>query len=112
MARVSGVEDDPRTTATKRYACGRTPSTCTPAGSQSNNLRYAVALGRHRGPHPGNIDPRGRDNRALAIRAALAGGYDPLRLATARDPNPALGLFDLDPPNVSGSAATTGTLTA
>lgn len=64
-------------------------------GTQSDNLRYAVALGRHRGPHPGDIDPRGRHNRALAIRAALAGGYDPVLLAAARDPNPAPGLFGL-----------------
>jgi len=64
-------------------------------GTQSANLRYAVALGRHRGPHAGDIDPRGRHNRALAIRAALAGGYDPVLLAAARDPNPAPGLFGL-----------------
>jgi len=55
------------------------------AGTQTANLHYAVSLGRHRGPHPGDIDPRGRYNRALAIREALADGYDPLRLAHARD---------------------------
>lgn len=69
-------------------------------GTQSANLRYAVALGRHRGSRPGDVDPRGRRGRAVAIRAALIGGYDPVRLATARDPNPAAGLFDLDPPLV------------
>jgi len=55
------------------------------AGTQAGNLRYAVSLGRHRGSRPGNIDPRGRYLRALAIRAALADGYDPIRLAQARD---------------------------
>ncbi len=58
------------------------------AGTQSTNLRYAVALGRCRGSFPGNGDPRGRHARALAIRSALADGYDPLRLAVARDPDP------------------------
>jgi len=47
------------------------------AGTQTANLRYAVSLGRHRGSRPGNIDPRGRYHRALAMRTALAEGYDP-----------------------------------
>jgi hypothetical protein len=64
-------------------------------GTQSSNLRYAVALGRHRGSLPGNIDPRGRHARALAIRSALAHGYNPLTLAVARDPHPNPALFDL-----------------
>jgi len=55
------------------------------AGTQTVNLRYAVSLGRHRGSRPGNIDPRGHYHRALAIRAALADGYDPIRLAHARE---------------------------
>jgi len=55
------------------------------AGTQAGNLRYAVSLGRHRGSRPGNIDPRGRYPRALAIREALAEGYDPIRLAHARE---------------------------
>jgi len=55
------------------------------AGTQTANLRYAVSLGRHRGSRPGNIDPRGRHHRALAIRAALADGYDPIRLSHARE---------------------------
>jgi len=55
------------------------------AGTQAGNLRYAVSLGRHRGSRPGNIDPRGRYGRALAIRDALVDGYDPIRLAHARD---------------------------
>lgn len=53
------------------------------AGTQTANLRYAVATGRHRGPLPGDIDPRGRYGRAIAIRAALVGGYDEDRLAAA-----------------------------
>lgn len=64
-------------------------------GTQTTNLRYAVALGRHRGSAPGGGDPRGRHVRALAIRTALAAGYDPLALAYARDPNPSPALFDL-----------------
>lgn len=64
-------------------------------GTQTTNLRYAVALGRHRGSLPGGGDPRGRHARALAIRTALAPGYDPVRLADARDPNPSPALFEL-----------------
>jgi len=64
-------------------------------GTQSANLRYAVALGRHRGPRPGDIDPRGYYARALAIRASLNSGYDPIRLDHARNPHPCPGLFDL-----------------
>jgi len=57
-----------------------------------------VAPGRrHRGCLPTNIDPRGRHGRAHAIRAALTGGYDPLRLAAARTYSltPTVPLFDL-----------------
>lgn len=64
-------------------------------GTQSANLRYAVALGRHRGSLPGNGDPRGRHARALAIRNALAHGYNPVALAAARDPHPAPALFEI-----------------
>jgi len=64
-------------------------------GTQSANLRYAVALGRHRGSLPGAGDPRGRHARALAIRTALATGYDPVTLADARDPHPSPALFEL-----------------
>ncbi|WP_280491579.1 hypothetical protein [Nocardia asiatica] len=28
-------------------------------GTQDRNIQYAVALGRHRGPRPGAVDPRG-----------------------------------------------------
>lgn len=51
--------------------------------TQPANLAHAVAVGRHRGPRPGDIDPRGRVGRALAIRAALSDGYDADRLAEA-----------------------------
>jgi len=70
-------------------------------GTQSANLRYAVALGRHRGPRPGDIDPRGCYAPALDIRAALTTGYDPIRLAHARNPNPSPALFDLTDPTPS-----------
>ncbi|GAB2917856.1 hypothetical protein GCM10027047_14470 [Rhodococcus aerolatus] len=64
-------------------------------GTQTSNLRYAVAQGRHRGSLPGGGDPRGRHARAVAIRGALADGYDPIRLADARDPHPSPALFEL-----------------
>jgi len=64
--------------------CVRVAPTHLHPGTQSANLRYAVSLGRHRGCLPTDIDPRGRHGRAHAIRAALTGGYDPLRLAAAR----------------------------
>jgi len=78
--------------------CVRVAPTHLHPGTQSANLRYAVSLGRHRGCLPTNIDPRGRHGRAHAIRAALTGGYDPLRLAAARtySPTPTLPLFDLN----------------
>jgi len=38
---------------------------------------------------------RGRHTRALAIRTALANGYDPVTLADARDPHPCPTLFGL-----------------
>ncbi len=72
-------------------------------GTQTSNVRYAVSLGRHRGPRPGDVDPRGRYGRAVAIRAALVGGYDPVRLAHARDPHPAAGLFTLPSPTGPGT---------
>jgi len=77
--------------------CVRVDPTHLHPGTQSANLRYAVSLGRPRGCLPTNIDPRGRHGRAHAIRAALTGGYDPLRLAAARthSPTPTLPLFDL-----------------
>ena len=53
-------------------------------GTQSSNLAWAVAAGRHIGPTPAGGDPRGRYGRALAIRAALSGGYDRDRLQLAR----------------------------
>ncbi len=49
----------------------------------------------HRGSLPDGGDPRGRHTRALAIRTALADGYDPIRLADARNPNPSPTLFGL-----------------
>jgi len=80
--------------------CVRVDPTHLHPGTQSANLRYAVSLGRHRGCLPTDIDPRGRHGRAHAIRAALTGGYDPLRLAAARTGgydllSPTLPLFDL-----------------
>ena len=50
--------------------------------TQSANLRYAVALGRagaHRAPTGG----RTRAQRSLDVRAAVAGGWDPVAYAQA-----------------------------
>jgi len=65
-------------------------------GSQAENVRYAVACGRHRGPRPGAVDARGPLGRARAIRAALLAhpgspggfwpGYDPAALHAATNP--------------------------
>lgn len=52
-------------------------------GTQAANLAHAVATGRHLGPTPAYRDPRGRYGRAVAIRDALLGGYDPDRLHAA-----------------------------
>ncbi|MFC7962824.1 HNH endonuclease [Rhodococcus sp. NPDC003994] len=52
-------------------------------GTQAANLAHAVATGRHLGPTPAYRDPRGRYGRAVAIRDALLGGYDPDRLRAA-----------------------------
>jgi hypothetical protein len=72
--------------------------------TQRSNVNYAVAQGRHRGPHPGDIDPRGRYKRALAIRAALVDGYDPERLAAAMQTPPPPGLQPLfDLPDLLGA---------
>lgn len=50
--------------------------------TQSANLRYAVSLGRagaHRAPTNGQT----RVQRSLAVRAALADGWDPVAYAKA-----------------------------
>ena len=52
-------------------------------GTQAANLAHAVATGRHLGSTPAYRDPRGRYGRAVAIRDALLGGYDPDRLRAA-----------------------------
>lgn len=54
------------------------------AGPHAVNLADMARRGRGAGPwHRGRGDVRGPHGRALAIRAALAGGYDPDRLAAA-----------------------------
>ena len=68
--------------------CVRVDSEHVRVASQPENLAHAVAVGRHLGPRPGNVDPRGRVERARAIRGALRDGYDAERLAAAaRWPN-------------------------
>ena len=48
-------------------------------GTQSENMRQAVARGRAVGPHPGRVDVRGKVGASRAIQAAL-------RDATGRSP--------------------------
>ncbi|WP_430336169.1 HNH endonuclease [Rhodococcus sp. ACT016] len=52
--------------------------------TQSENIRYAVALGRHAGAALLDGQGRTRYERSLAIREALSGGYDETRLLTAK----------------------------
>jgi hypothetical protein len=64
--------------------CVRVDSDHLVLSTQTANMRYAVALGRHSGPIP--LDPRGRSRyqRSLDIRAALVNGYDPQALYRAK----------------------------
>lgn len=50
--------------------------------TQSANLRYAVSLGRA-GAHRAPTDGRTRVERSLAVRAAVADGWDPIAYAQA-----------------------------
>ncbi len=52
--------------------------------TQSENVRYAVALGRLAGPLPLDQHGRSRYQRSLDIRAALINGYDPEALYRAK----------------------------
>lgn len=56
--------------------CVRPDAAHVHASTQSENLRYAVSLGRHRGNAPGAGDERGRAGRSRAVRAALRDGWD------------------------------------
>lgn len=63
--------------------------------TQRANLRYAVSLGRA-GAHRAPTDGRTRVERSLAVRAALAGGWDPIAYAQAAGetlPSPTPRLF-------------------
>lgn len=95
---VSGVElldDIVCEHACNETICVRLDPDHVHTGTQTANLRFAVATGRHRGPQPGDIDPRGRYGRAVAIRAALVDGYDDRRLAAALEwPSSTLPLFE------------------
>ena len=76
-------------------------------GTQSENMRQAVARGRAVGPHPGRVDVRGKVGASRAVQAALLAAADrsPAGLAVVlaaviaegdpwRDLHP---LFDLPP---------------
>ena len=95
-------------------------------GTQSENMRQAVARGRAVGPRPGRVDVRGKAGASRAIQAALRDARDrsPTGLAAVlaaviaegdpwRDLHP---LFDLpDRPagtSVSGAAAFPGAVAA
>ena len=45
-------------------------------GTQSENMRQAVARGRAVGPHPGRVDVRGKAGASRAIQAALRAAAD------------------------------------
>ena len=45
-------------------------------GTQSENMRQAVARGRAVGPHPGRVDVRGKAGASRAIQAALRNATD------------------------------------
>ena len=64
-------------------------------GTQSENMRQAVARGRAVGPHPGRVDVRGKAGASRAIQAALrdATGRSPSALAAV----PAAVIADGDP---------------
>ena len=98
-----------------RLCCRATPGHLR-IGTQSENMRQAVARGRAVGPHPGRVDVRGKAGASRAIQAALrdATGRSPAALSAVlaaviadgdplRDLHP---LFDLpdDPAGTSVSA--------
>jgi hypothetical protein len=53
------------------------------AGTQGENMRHAVAAGRHRVPRPVLLDSRGPYGRSIAITRALARGWDRSALEAA-----------------------------
>ena len=91
-------------------------------GTQSENMRQAVARGRAVGPHPGRVDVRGKAGASRAIQAALRGatGRSPAALAAVlaaviadgdplRDLHP---LFDLPAYPAPPPAAVVGAVSA
>ena len=87
-------------------------------GTQSENMRQAVARGRAVGPRPGRVDVRGKAGASRAIQAALLAAADrsPAALAAVlaaviaegdplRDLHP---LFDLPPHPVPAPARVGG----
>jgi hypothetical protein len=91
-------------------------------GTQSENMRQAVARGRAVGPHPGRVDVRGKAGASRAIQAALrdATGRSPSALAAVlaaviadgdplRDLHP---LFDLPAYPAPPPAAVVGAVSA
>ena len=86
-------------------------------GTQSENMRQAVARGRAVGPRPGRVDVRGKAGASRAIQAALrdATGRSPAALAAViadgdplRDLHPLFDLPDQHTTSVSGAAAFPG----
>ena len=90
-------------------------------GTQSENMRHAVARGRAVGPHPGRVDVRGKAGASRAIQAALrdATGRSPAALAAViadgdplRDLHPLFDLPDQHTTSVSEVAAFPGAAAA
>jgi len=92
-------------------------------GTQSENMRHAVARGRAVGPRPGRVDVRGKVGASRAIQAALRAATDrsPTALAAVlaavinegdplRDLHPLFDLPDQHTTSVSGVAAFPGAL--
>ena len=90
-------------------------------GTQSENMRQAVARGRAVGPHPGRVDVRGKTGASRAIQAALrnATGRSPAALAAVlaaviaegdplRDLHPLFDLPDQHTASVSGGGGVPG----
>lgn len=68
--------------------CVRTEPGHLHLSTQSANLRYAVALGRHRGNTPTVTDGRSRADRSRAVRAAVIDGWDTAKYLAAVGAHP------------------------
>ena len=67
-----------------RLCCRYDPHRHVTVGTQSENMRQAVARGRAVGPRPGRVDVRGKVGASRAIQAALRDAVDRSPIALAR----------------------------